>query len=78
MPAAAAAERGGGRCGGARSLVREQHQVIGHHVGHVQVHDPVHEVEAHEANREHDARVLVDVRRRYPQVLAEILQQRTL
>lgn len=54
-------------------VLLEQHQVVGDHVGHVQVHDPVHQVEAHEAHREHDARVLVYVRGRHAQELADVL-----
>lgn len=43
-------------------LLAEQHQIIGHDVAYVQIDDPVHQVEADEADREHDSRVLVDIR----------------
>ncbi|KAJ4429388.1 hypothetical protein ANN_21545 [Periplaneta americana] len=39
----------------------QEHQVVSDHVADVQIDDPVHEVEADEADREDDARVLVDV-----------------
>lgn len=42
----------------------EQHQIVRYHVADVQVDDPVHQVEADEADREHDAGILVDIRRR--------------
>lgn len=42
-------------------ILLEEHQVVGYHVADVQVDDPVHKVETHEADGEHDARVLVDV-----------------
>jgi len=39
----------------------------------VQVDDPVHEVEANEAHREHDPRVLVDVTGRDAVQLVDVL-----
>ena len=48
-------------------------EVLGDHVGDVQVDDPVHEVEAGEADGEDDARVLVDVGRRGAVQLVQIL-----
>lgn len=54
----------------------QEHQVVGHHVAHVQIYDPVHQVEANEADREHDARVLVDVRRSDTEQLVDVLQNK--
>ena len=42
-------------------LLAQQHQIVGHDVADVQVDDPVHQFEADEAHRKHDARVLVDI-----------------
>jgi hypothetical protein len=39
----------------------EQHQVVGDDVTDVQVNDPVHEVETHKTNGEHNPRVFVNV-----------------
>lgn len=41
----------------------EEHEIVRDHVADVEVNDPVHQVETYEAHREHDAGVLVDVRR---------------
>jgi len=50
-----------------RRLLRllEQHEIIRDHVANVEVNNPVHQVEADETHREHDAGIFVDVRRRY-------------
>lgn len=45
-------------------LLAEQHQIVGHDVAHVQIDDPVHQVEADKTDRKYDARVLVDIRGR--------------
>lgn len=36
-------------------LLAQEHQIIGDHVADMQVNDPVHQIEAHEAHGEHDA-----------------------
>lgn len=43
----------------------EQDEIVGYYVTDVQVDDPVHQIEADKADRKDDARVLVDIRRRY-------------
>jgi len=56
------------------SSVRSQkYQIVSHHVADVQVYDPVHEVKADEAHREHDPRVLVDVTGRDAVQLVDVL-----
>jgi len=54
-------------------LLAEEHQIIGDHVADMQVDDPVHQVEAHKAHGEYDARVLVDVGGRDAQQLVDVL-----
>lgn len=54
-------------------LLAQEHQIIGDHVAHMQVDDPVHQVEADEAHGEYDARVLVDIRWRDAQELVDVL-----
>lgn len=41
----------------------EHHEIVRHDVADVEIDDPVHEIEAYEAYRKHDAWILVDVRR---------------
>ena len=48
-------------------------EVVGDDVRDMQVDDPVHEIEADEADWEHDTRVLVDIRRRESVEFVEIL-----
>ena len=48
-------------------------EVVVGYIRDVQVDDPIHEVEADETYREHDARVLVDVRRRTSVEFVEVL-----
>lgn len=43
------------------------------HIGDPQVDDPIGEVETHEADWKHDARVLVDVGRVHPEELVRVL-----
>lgn len=49
-----------------RRLLRllEQHEIVCNYVADVEINDPVHQIEADEAHWEHDAGILVDVRRR--------------
>lgn len=54
-------------------VLAQQHQVVGHHVAYVQVDDPVHEVEAHEADWKHYPGVLVNVRGSDAQQFVDIL-----
>lgn len=42
------------------------------HIGDPQVDDPVCEIEAHETDWKHDARVLINVRRIYPEKLVRV------
>lgn len=42
----------------------EQHEIVRNYVADVEINDPVHQIEADEAYWEHDAGILVDVRRR--------------
>lgn len=42
----------------------EQHEIVRDYIADVEINDPVHQIEADEAYREHDAGILVDVRRR--------------
>lgn len=55
-------------------ILLQKHQIVSHDVGNVEINDPVHEVEADEAHGEHDAGVLVDVRRRHAEQLAYVLE----
>lgn len=52
----------------------QEYQVVSHHVRHVQVDNPVHQVEAYEAYGEHDAWILVYVGRRYAEQFVDVLQ----
>lgn len=69
--------RGSGKTSGFRLhplfILFQKNQIISHDVGYVEVNDPVHQVEADEAHGEHDARVLVNVRRSHAQQFAYIL-----
>lgn len=52
----------------------QEYQIVSHHIWHMEVYDPVHEVETHKAHGEHDAGVLVDVRWGDSKQLVDVLQ----
>ena len=56
----------------------EEDEVLRDLVADVQVDDPVHEVEAGEGDGEEDTAVLVNVRRRHPHHLLQVLLARDL
>ncbi len=56
-----------------RVLAVQHHQVLGDLVAHVEVDDPVHQVEAGERHREEDPGVLVNVRRADPHHFLQVL-----
>lgn len=55
-------------------ILFQKYQVISHDVGNMKIYNPVHEVEANEAHREHYTGVFVDIRRCHTQKLADILK----
>lgn len=54
-------------------VLLEQYKVVSHHITDVQVDDPVHQIEADEADREHNAGVLVNITGGHAVQLVDVL-----
>lgn len=52
----------------------KQDKIVGNDVTHVQIDDPVHQIEAYKADGKHNARIFVNIRGRNAQKLVNILQ----